>query len=805
MDESLWQNIGDAIVDGLANIGNWLLVALTQLLYFLVSCCYTLLDLAQLIFRLIAGLDTYALGGQEIAGETIGNGIQLGGSGDIFFQIIKRTFIIGDDTYSVIAIAFWSLVVLSCILLFITTIAAMIKSEVATGKDGKVDNSKKGIIGSAIKALLYFVIVPVSCYFGIWLGNVVLFVIDDATSPQTTSIVSIDENVREGLVNVDGSYNYYMFWGQEANTTYTSVSGLINKICLFQSNRIRSDENFYLNIINNTNPSQDPNESTVADDGTTYNFGIIIQSTQESAATLVDELFMLNAKLANPQVLASYDYTSVYGNASGSTIEHFDRNNVALVSYYYDITKYNIILALLFIFTGGKVLLTMSFSAMHRIITLLAMMFAEPITLSFMPLDKGDAFSKWRKSFISNVISLYVLVLVMNVFYIVAPIFQTFTFFSNNMDSLAWADMVIQSAFIIAALMSISGIEKMFSGFLGGESIMGAGESTMKGVSDTAKSLVGLGMGAANLGINAVHLGMHTAGLASNIVGGVGHLGAGGIKAGLAVKDSIQTGITKHGMKKFEKNSNASDADINKTARENALKNVRRDASRQYRNYSDANAEFGKYDLYEQAMQKNPTQNKWTQDEWMANTGLGSYADAQVSGMSEREYFDKYVGGSDRAFDKWRNNGQQTMLAGGLAEMNDGEFTLTDAGLIDDTAGSVKRGYFGGMSEEEYINSQYRSAEESINNADENSEIYQSYKKGVEDAIKEREEARKAYEQRQAKANEQHDRALNRWKGSGKSFKYIKDRSYKKGKEHVKGMKDSAMGTIGGIGGMVGK
>ena len=231
------------------DLGGWILTALTQLLYFLESCCYTLLDLAQLMFRLVAGLDTYSLAGSEIEGEVIG-GIQLGGSGDIFYQIIRRTFIVGDDSYSVIAIAFWSLVILAALLLFISTIAAMIKSEVDVGKDGRLDNSKGKIIINSIKALLYFAIVPIACYFGIWLGNVVLFVVDSATSPQATSIISVDEDARQNLdAGETGSYNYYIFWGDARNTTYTSISGLVNKICLYSGNRIRNDDAFYQMIV----------------------------------------------------------------------------------------------------------------------------------------------------------------------------------------------------------------------------------------------------------------------------------------------------------------------------------------------------------------------------------------------------------------------------------------------------------------------------------------------------------------------------------------------------------------------------
>ena len=59
----------DQLENFFTDFPNFLFTMIMQLLYFLVSCCYTLLDLAQLMFRLIAGLDTYALAGETVAGD----------------------------------------------------------------------------------------------------------------------------------------------------------------------------------------------------------------------------------------------------------------------------------------------------------------------------------------------------------------------------------------------------------------------------------------------------------------------------------------------------------------------------------------------------------------------------------------------------------------------------------------------------------------------------------------------------------------------------------------------------------------
>ena len=768
----------DQLENFFTDFPNFLFTMIMQLLYFLVSCCYTLLDLAQLMFRLIAGLDTYALAGETVAGETISSGVQLGGSGDIFYQIIRKTFIIGDDTYSVIAIAFWSLIILSCLLLFITTIAAMIKSEVDTGKDGKVDNSKGKIIVNAIKALIYFVMVPIACYFGIWLGNVMLFVIDGATAPQTTSIASIDSNVSQGLVQSEnGSYNYFMFWGQEAGTTYTSVSGLVNKVCLYQSSRIRTNTAFYDGIVNNTDPSgatQDP-----VQEGATYNFGIITQSTQEQAATLVDDLFMINAKLKTPQVLGNYEYNSVYGNASGTTVVHFDRSNIALVSYFYDLKQYNIILALLFIFTGGKVLLTLSFATMHRIIMLLAMMFAEPITLSFMPLDKGDAFGKWRKSFISHVLSLYVLVLVVNIFYIISPIFQTFTFFSTGLNGLSWADMVVQTAFIIASLMAIQSFEKLFSSFMGGESIMEAGAKTMEGLTNATKTLGGVAMG-------AFHLGTHAVGMGTHAVGALAHLGIAAGLAGAAAKDKRKEKKGSKRMAGVQERADRTDAQLKNDARARTLSGIGQKAAGEYRDYQSmaSNREYQKYQ---------DAGGKMSFADWQDKTGAGSYLDAiyQTGGSADkmRDYYAQYHGDIDGNFDE---KAFTDWLGGGITGAD--EMAIRVGG---GTAGHASRdtmSNFAGLTEEEYAKSAVDSATSDIDNKNENSSAYQSYKKDLQSAMQDRENARHDYEAYRQENERTHERRLRRAESAKKHAKYTW--------KSLGQVKNSATGVVTSVGGI---
>lgn len=695
-----------------------LLTLLQQLLYFLAQCCFTLFDLAQLMFRLLAGLDTYSLNGTPVEGEIVG-GIQLGGSGDLFFQIIKHTFISGDNSYSVIAVAFWSLVILSAILLFVTTIAAMIRSEMNPDKDvpgggKKPGNSKGKIIWNAIKAILMFAIVPIASYFGIWFGNIMLFVVDQVVSPQTTSLVTIDDTVSQGLQATNGSYNYYIFWGDAVSTSTTSISGIMNRACLYQTNRLRNDLGFYEMVTSTDTPEEG-----------TYNFGIIVQDSQASAAALVDDLFMLNAKLSQPQRLANYDYTSLWGNASGDVVTYFDRSNIPLITYYYDIQSYNSILALAFILTGGKILISLVFAVVNRTITLLALLFLSPITLSFMPLDDGKAFTEWRKKFVYYVISLYILVLLVNLFYIIIPIFNTFTFFSTNLSSLLWADLIIQAVFILAALKSIQSIEKMVSGMLGGGE--GLLENASKMASDIENTGKVIGRAAAGTAIAGVHL-----------TGAGVNLAAGATRYAAAGGMSVAGGAHKIRESFSSKRGNTSDDEIKTRVLDTREKNARRD-------YGDRQAQNlrGSFNDYREHG------GRMNQKDFLANTGVGSYVDAmKTSGGDEqalRDYYNNYHPvGNDETFEAWKTEGNN-LVANDQALLQ----SRTQADAVRDTMTE-----FDGMTQEQYAQNERTKAANAIDSGiaqdDNDADSLKRYNKEVEKRNRSRERAEK---EQQSKEN----------------------------------------------------
>ena len=125
-------------------------------MYFLCATLMSLIDALQYVLRKLAGLDVYYVDGKEQ-------------TGDIALNFIKSIFD-SETRYPAIKNTFWSLVIFGFILLVIATIVAIIRQEyMPSGEDmkEKPSNNKLAIVKRGVKSIFLFLIVPVSCIFGL--------------------------------------------------------------------------------------------------------------------------------------------------------------------------------------------------------------------------------------------------------------------------------------------------------------------------------------------------------------------------------------------------------------------------------------------------------------------------------------------------------------------------------------------------------------------------------------------------------------------------------------------------------------
>lgn len=489
----------------LAGVGDFFSF-IPQCLYFICASCLQVIDFTQLLFRKIIGLDTYSFNG-TVAVNPVDFGD--GSSGDLVLQILQKIFL--NEDFSVLKTAFISMLILGSILLVITSITAILRMEYNPTKkpDGKKDWGKGGIVWSMIKAVVSFFAIPVICYFGIFIGNIALYGLDQATSPSNTNLSALDDSVVKNLrpsvsTGSTTSYDYYIFWGQISESKFTPMSGSAIRLSLYSANKVRLDDSFY-QVLQEENTAE----------GATINFGILNQYNDvEHTANAIDTLFMLNARLKTPQQINTAHQGNVLFKHKG-TVEYFNRYDVGLVSYYYNLWYFNWPVAIAFILIAGKIFLNLIFGLLGRIYMVFGLLLVSPIAASMWPLDGGGAIGGFRKKFVSTVAGAYSSIVAMNLFYLIYPVINSFSFLGAG-GVFGAADYLFQLFFIIAGLLTIKKFDGMFAGFISGESIMDSGEKLAGDVMGTAAQTLGVATGAAKVGIGAAKL------LASPISAGIG-------------------------------------------------------------------------------------------------------------------------------------------------------------------------------------------------------------------------------------------------------------------------------------------
>lgn len=465
-----------------------------KLLYFLCTLIFQLLDILQLLVRKVAGLDVVyyssdtILGGAEATKE----------SGDLVLRFI-RTIFTGDN--AILSNIFWALIILALILLIITTFVAVLRSEYAA-TDAK-SASKGKIIGKAFKAIASFAIVPIVCFFGIYLSNIILQALDTITSGSSSSEVGgatytvTDESGNTTTYNISNlfqqyttatdqkTYIAYNFWGSNEKvnvaTTSTPISGLIFKASAYKANRIRNSTIFQ-NHLSETNVSA----------GVFNNFG----QQYSRAANLLDECYANSYSLKTAASLGSNDdfnksflypfgdRSSFIGNYAPDSIQSFDKNDVKQVWFYYDLWSFNFVICIGALVIAAKLLIYLTFGLMKRIFELVVLfLIAAPIS-SLMPLDDGAALKKWREKFTSKVIAAYGPIVGLNLFFVILPFITEINFFN-----IPFVDSIVSMLFVIVGLIMVKDLCGTISEFIGGDDSLKGGEGMSGEVGGTISKI----------------------------------------------------------------------------------------------------------------------------------------------------------------------------------------------------------------------------------------------------------------------------------------------------------------------------
>ena len=500
--------LGEIIRDWFSGILGAALSIVPKTLYFLCTLVFQLLDIIQILVRKVAGLDTVYYESSVVGSGTSANSPA---EGDIALKFITEIF---TGQNSILSNIFWAFIILAFILLVISTFVAVLRSEYK-GLDEKA-TSKSKIIGNAFRAVFSFAIVPIVCFFGIFLANIILKALDTVTAVAGSDGLSYtyeSEGSENNLSNISNLFDHnktstgvntyvnYVFYGSNniIPTTSTPISGLIFQASAYRANRIRYYSIFRSNL---TNPG--------------VGAGIFdkFQTDYESAANFLDECFAntyvskTNINLTEAPFEKDYLFPFSIGfpNRAPDAFKAFDKNNVMLVWYYYDLWSFDFIVCIGALFICAQLLVYLALGLIKRLFELIILFLISPPIASLMPLDEGNALKKWKDKFIAKTISAFGPIIGLNLFFVVLPLFRQIRFFN-----IASVDSIVNIFFVIAGLVMVKDLVGTISEFIGGENSINSGETMAGDIGSTVAKVgkaVALPTGLAVKGIKGIGKGI---------------------------------------------------------------------------------------------------------------------------------------------------------------------------------------------------------------------------------------------------------------------------------------------------------
>ena len=486
-----------------------------KIIYLLYASLACVIDVLQLFFRKLAGLDVYYVDGNVRTGDLVTNFIGgiLGFTSDGF-------------SYSALSTVFWAFVVFGIIMVFMTTFVAIIKSHYSY--DDKAAKGPMQYVYTGVKAIINIAAVPIIVFLGLYVSQAILTALDSISSTssgtvvaafgettdsqgKTISVASRDLRSTKTLTG-QTTYVYYDVFGYGSSITYSArtpsdvsesdlaltasanvtFSGSIFKLAAFNGNRARSGEYSVGGGFTGGGGASDSSGLKLFQSAT----------TDDKLADLIDTAFASNLHLKD-------SYTLTYGGDAISWIKYitgfrtqkfnsFSKFNIGLVWYYYDLWSFNFIVGFAACIICTSLFLNIIMGLITRIFMCIGLFLVAPPLFGLAPLDGGKAAKNWQENFIKQALMAYGSVVGMNLFLIILPFMNYIDFFN-----IAIADLLAQTLIIITGLVSIKAFIAMLSGLIGAADANATGNDIKTEGGQGAGKAVGMTGGAAKLAAKA--------------------------------------------------------------------------------------------------------------------------------------------------------------------------------------------------------------------------------------------------------------------------------------------------------------
>lgn len=443
----------------------WLIGAITTLLMWIVEWTLDLILLifADLFYELGLTLLNFVDFFQAFFNALCGMGTYWDSKGVIHEQ---EDPIISLITNEAVLQVFLALCVVAVVLLFMTTLVAMVRTEF--NSEG-AKNTKGNIIGQALKSLFMFFLVPAACVFGIIFSSALLNMVYIATS---------------GGSNV-------------------SAGGMVWYASSYNANRLRTD----------SLPVGVSGDGTVFEiykkNGYLNDFGGNNAEDKEVVANAIDNAFKTGVPVNDaPQDIkdrakyaGQYSLVDLIHGVEQDGNGKYSYTNTSITEAYYSTRDMNFII----MFLGGGIALYIMFIAAFGLIIRLykcAILFLVSAPISALtPLDGGQTFKSWRKLMLGSVCSAFAVVIAFNLVFLLIPIMSEINIFNPNNDMLTAWNRLVNMLFVLTGLYSIKETSKWVASMLGIEDPLAAGSEIAGKVMGTVGKI---GAVAGGLAVSAV-------------------------------------------------------------------------------------------------------------------------------------------------------------------------------------------------------------------------------------------------------------------------------------------------------------
>ncbi len=487
-----------------------------KIMYLLYASMACVLDVLQLFFRKLAGLDVYYIDGEAVQGDIVTNFI----TGILGIKDGRQNM-----SYSALSTVFWSMIVFGIIICFASTIIAIIKSHYSY--DEKAAKGPMQYVYTAGKAIINMIAVPVIVVLGMYVSEAILTALDTITSTNSGVVDAMygtekgadgkDVNLTDKfLVKVDTRTGkktsiYYDIFGVHSGVVYGAgggdegsasenqkkygliaassqpFSGSLFKVAAFNGNRARLGQ---ISIEKNFTGGKN----------STGEFKLFANAKDnDQLADMIDTAFACNLHAKNWFGL-KYEFGDIvsmkyFTNYLTLGTNSFSKFNVGLVWYYYDLWQFNFIVGFAGIIVCVSIFINVILGLITRLFMCIVLFLVAPPLFGLAPLDGGKAGKGWRENFMKQALMAYGAVVGMNLVLMILPYMNEIDFFN-----IAIADYFAQTLVIIVGLITIKAVIATLSGLIGAADANETGGKIKDEVADVAGKATKMTVGAAKIG-----------------------------------------------------------------------------------------------------------------------------------------------------------------------------------------------------------------------------------------------------------------------------------------------------------------